>query len=61
LILLDTHAWVWWNAAPNQLSARARQSIDSSDGIGVSAIRCWEIAMLVAKPRLELDRDREWT
>jgi PIN domain nuclease of toxin-antitoxin system len=57
LILLDTHVWVWWAAEPKKLSARARKAVESIDEIGVSAISPWEVAMLVSKGRLELDRD----
>ncbi len=57
MIVLDTHAWVWWNARPQALSARARQAIDEAKEVGVSPITCWEIAMLVAKRRLTLDRE----
>ena len=58
MILLDTHAWVWWAAeTPRRLSARARRAIADSPAVGVSAISTWEVAMLVAKGRLELDRD----
>lgn len=57
MIVLDTHAWIWWLADPDRLSARARQAIDHAGRVGISAISCWEVAMLVAKGRLELDRD----
>ncbi len=57
LIVLDTHAWVWWAAEPKRLSARAGRAIEDCDEIGVSAISAWEVAMLVAKGRLTLDRD----
>ena len=57
MILLDTHVWVWWAAEPKKLSARARKAVDGADEIGVSAISPWEVAMLVSKGRLELDRD----
>lgn len=57
LILLDTHAWLWWVDGSRQLSARARRAIaaESATGtISASAISCWEIAMLARKGRLEL-------
>ncbi len=57
LILLDTHAWIWWIDGSTELSQRARDAIDAGtrDGsVAVSAISCWEIAMLVHKGRLEL-------
>lgn len=57
MIVLDTHAWIWWTADPARLSARARHAIEQSVEVGVAAISCWEVAMLVEKARLELDRD----
>lgn len=61
MIVLDTHAWVWWVSAPEHLSSRARAAIDQSPQRGVSAISCWEISMLAAKGRLSLDRNpRTW-
>ena len=57
MILLDTHAWIWWTASPARLSSRARAAIDAAAEVGVSVISVWELATLVAKRRLELDRD----
>jgi len=57
VILLDTHAWVWWVAEPARLSKRAAAAVRSADALGISAISCWEVAMLVAHKRLRLDRD----
>jgi PIN domain nuclease of toxin-antitoxin system len=56
LIILDTHAWIWWNAEPDKLSGPARQAIDEADEVGICPISCWELAMLVSKNRLKLDR-----
>ncbi len=56
MIVLDTHAWVWWTAAPDRLSDGARRAIDEAPALGVSVISCWEVAMLVTKGRLRLDR-----
>jgi PIN domain nuclease of toxin-antitoxin system len=33
------------------------RAIQSADALGVCAISCWEVAMLVVKGRLQLDRD----
>ena len=61
VIVLDTHAWIWWLAEPAKLGKRAKEHLGSAPSIGVSAISCWEIATLVAKRRLGLDRDvLEW-
>lgn len=58
MIVLDTHAWIWWaSETPRRLTLRARKAIAEAPSIAVSAISPWEVAMLVAKGRLELDRD----
>ena len=57
MIVLDTHAWIWWTSAPGRLSKKARAALDSGGELLVAAISCWEVAMLVQKKRLELDRD----
>ena len=57
MILLDTHAWVWWVSSPENLSQTARQKIEdaaSSNPIYISSFSCWEVATLVRKGRLEL-------
>jgi PIN domain nuclease of toxin-antitoxin system len=57
MIVLDTHAWLWWHAEPGKLSRRAREAIDGAERIIVSTISCWELAMLVGRERIKLDRD----
>ena len=57
MIVLDTHAWIWWAAESPRLSTRARATIDEAESLGVSAISCWEVAMLVERGRLKLDRE----
>jgi PIN domain nuclease of toxin-antitoxin system len=56
LIVVDTHAWVWWASRPSDLSKAAAAAIESATWIGVSAMSCWELAMLVERGRIELDR-----
>ncbi len=61
MILLDTHVWIWWRSDPSRLSRRAKREIDRARRVGLSAISLWELAMLVRKQRLELDRGLlEW-
>lgn len=57
MILLDTHIWVWWVDENPQLSQRHVQFIQDNEqeGLGVSAISCWEVAKLVELGRLGLD------
>ncbi|MBI3466360.1 MAG: type II toxin-antitoxin system VapC family toxin [Planctomycetes bacterium] len=57
MIILDTHAWIWWADAPSKLSSKARAAMEGGTDIGIAAISCWELAMLVARGRLQLDRD----
>ena len=56
MIVLDTHIWVWWVDQSAALSATKRQTLKAqeADGLGVSAISCWEVAKLVEKRRLVL-------
>ena len=61
MIVLDTHVWIWWAAGASRIPAAARHAIDRAEMLGVCAISLWEVGMLVAKRRLELDRDPlEW-
>ena len=63
VIVLDTHAWIWWTIDPARLSEAQRRMIAANEGnrIGVSAISCWEIAKLCEYERLELPVDLpEW-
>lgn len=54
MILLDTHIWLWWVNEGDRLSGAERSYIDEADEIAVSAISCWEIALLVSQQRLQL-------
>lgn len=55
-LLLDTHALLWWQAGSGLLGAGAAEAIDSAARVLVSPLSCWEVAMLVAKGRVALDR-----
>jgi PIN domain nuclease of toxin-antitoxin system len=57
VIVADTHAWVWWIGWRHRMSRAALRTLDDAEEIGVSVISCWEVALLVAKGRLDLDRD----
>jgi PIN domain nuclease of toxin-antitoxin system len=57
MVVLDTHAWLWWVADRTRLSAAAAAAIEESESIGVAAISCWEVAMLALRGRIALDRD----
>ena len=57
MIVLDTHAWIWWVADPARLSTAARKAIDKERVRGICAISVWELAVLIQRGRLVLDRD----
>ena len=56
MIVLDTHAWIWWVSEPARLGRIARREIDRAGAIGVPAICCLELATLVSRGRISLDR-----
>jgi len=61
VIVVDTHTLIWWINDPSELSDRAAAEINSSDQVAFSAISCWEVAMLVWRGRISLNREVvEW-
>jgi len=61
MILLDTHAWIWWVTESKNLSANAAKVIMQANNLGVHIISCWEVAMLVEKGRIGFKQDvAEW-
>lgn len=59
MIILDTHAWIWWVNESGKLGPAAEQAIADADQLGAHIISCWEVAMLVEKGRLGLRMDVE--
>lgn len=60
MIVLDTHTWIWWVSNPELLSECAQKAIDDAipdRNIYISCISTWEIALLVAKDRLQFTTD----
>jgi len=56
LIVLDTHAWVWWLDDPRKLPARARKAVNEAaadEAVYISTISTWEIMLLASGGRLE--------
>ncbi|MBW2163623.1 MAG: type II toxin-antitoxin system VapC family toxin [Deltaproteobacteria bacterium] len=57
MIVLDTHAWVWFLSNPELLSKKAKRYVDvavEEKAIMISSISAWEVALLVARKRLIL-------
>lgn len=57
MIVLDTHAWIWWHSDPDRLSRAAQRAIDETDRVGVSVFSVWELGMLAERGRALPDRD----
>ena len=62
MILLDTHALVWWVADAARLSARAKRAIGSAlreGAVAASAISLFEIATAIRRRRLVIEAPAE--
>jgi PIN domain nuclease of toxin-antitoxin system len=56
VIVLDTHAWVWWMSKPNKLGKKALRAIEKAERLGVPAISVWEVAIKAQMGKLKFDR-----
>jgi PIN domain nuclease of toxin-antitoxin system len=63
VILLDTHVVIWLALNPARLSQKARAAIEhartNGDGLAISDLTLFELAMLVDKGRVRLDASLE--
>ena len=60
MIVLDTHAWIWFASKPDALSKKAQKALDAAvkeKNVLVSSISVWEVALLVKNKRLKLSMD----
>jgi len=53
VIVIDTHALIWWVGATSKISPAARAALDANS-IGVPSIVCLEVAILARRERIEL-------
>ena len=61
MIVLDTHAWLWWVAAPRKVSRAATNAIERADRVGVSTASLFELVELVERQRVALKAPvRDW-
>ncbi len=61
MIVLDTHAWLWWSDGDARLPASTRRRIDRAGRLGVPTACCFELASLDRRGRIRLDRGvRAW-
>jgi PIN domain nuclease of toxin-antitoxin system len=53
VILLDTHAWLWWAANAPELPVAMKTLIGAGDEpVGVASMSCLEVAWLAKKGRI---------
>lgn len=60
MIVLDTHAWIWFISNPENLSKKASKAVTEAvkeKSVLISSISAWEVALLVTKKRLKLSLD----
>ena len=60
MIVLDTHAWVWFVSNPELLSKKAKRTIERAvvdNNVFISSISAWEVALLTSKKRLLLSME----
>jgi PIN domain nuclease of toxin-antitoxin system len=57
VILLDTHVLVWWVEGSRRLSTRVAKTIADRGTVLVSPISFWELAVMVGRGRVSVDRD----
>lgn len=55
MIVVDTHAWIWWLAGSPDLSEVARDALDSAAEVGIPSVCCWEVAWLNRRGRIEAE------
>jgi PIN domain nuclease of toxin-antitoxin system len=56
MVLLDTHALLWWTVDPDRLSPPARAACEAMEKTGgcASSISVWEIGVKLKRGQLEL-------
>lgn len=62
MILLDTHAWLWWIQGAAELPDKMRAAIQNSiEPVALASVSCLEVAWLVKKGRITISRPLdEW-
>ena len=62
MIVLDTHALLWWLDSPDRLGDGARRAIDealSTRAVRASSMSVWEVTLLSSRGRLDLGEPLE--
>ena len=54
MILIDTHALLWWKTGDRRLSSSAKKAILQARRVWVSPLTFWELAVLTQRSRIKL-------
>ena len=52
MIVIDTHALLWWTSTPERLGRNAAKALARSEQVFIPAIVFWEIATLARRGRI---------
>lgn len=55
MILLDTHAWLWWSVGSRTLTKGARRAIEDATVLGLSPFSLYEVAYAHYRGRLAFE------
>ncbi len=55
LLVLDTHAVLWWTLDPPRLGKLAARALEEAERVGIPTIALWETSVLVRKRKVRLD------
>jgi PIN domain nuclease of toxin-antitoxin system len=61
VLVLDTHAALWWTLEPARLGRKVASRLAHENRLGIPTIVFWEVSLLVRKGKLELEMGAaEW-
>src|SRR6266536_2258395 len=61
MLVLDTHAALWWTLEPVRLGRKVAARIAREDRLGIPTIVFWETSLLVRKGKLQIEMGAaEW-
>ncbi len=61
MLVLDTHAVLWWTFEPTRLGQKLSARIEREDRLGIPTIVFWEASLLVRKGKLHIEMGAaEW-
>lgn len=61
MLVLDTHAALWWTLEPTRLGRKVAARLAREERLGIPSIVFWETSLLVRKGKLRLDAGAaEW-